>query len=89
MIKDSGKIRYGWSLWGSYYHYIDFMGDKTEGVKENATLSISSWSVDERYSDQEVTLKIIKNDGTNLWGVFSFIDEKREVIYFGYFENVI
>lgn len=89
MIKDSGKIRYGWSLWGSYYHYIDFMSDKTEGVKENATLSISSWSVDKRYSDQEVTLKIIKNDGTNLWGVFSFIDEKREVIYFGYFCDTI
>ncbi|WP_196212833.1 hypothetical protein [Bacteroides cellulosilyticus] len=86
---DDGKIRYGWELWGYYCHYIDFMGDKTEGVKEAATFSISSWSVSGEYSDQAVTLKIIKNDGTNLWGVFSFIDEEREIVYAGYFCDTV
>ena len=86
---DDGKIRYGWNLWGSYYHYMDFMGDKTEGVKEGATFSVSSWIVSDKYSGQAVTLKIIKNDGTNLWGVFSFVDEEREMLCSGYFCDTV
>ena len=86
---DDGKIRYGWNLWGSYYHYMDFMGDKTEGVKEGATFSVSSWIVSDKYSGQAVTLKIIKNDGTNLWGVFSFVDEEREILCSGYFCDTV
>lgn len=87
--KNDGKIRYGWSFFEYSWHYIDFMLDKTEGVKEGAVFSINSWSVNDKYSDQAVTLKIIKNNGTNLWGIFSFIDEKREVIYSGYFCDTI
>lgn len=86
---DDGKIRYGWSLWGYYYQHIDFMGDKAEGVKDSATFSISSWSVSGAYSDQAITLKIIKNDGTNLWGVFSFVDEEREMLCSGYFCDTV
>lgn len=86
---DDGKIRYGWNLWGSYYHYMDFVGDKTEGVKEGATFSVSSWIVSDKYSGQAVTLKIIKNDGTNLWGVFSFVDEEREILCSGYFCDTV
>ena len=86
---DDGKIRYGWNLWGSYYHYMEFMGDKTEGVKEGATFSVSSWIVSDKYSGQAVTLKIIKNDGTNLWGVFSFVDEEREILCSGYFCDTV
>mgnify|MGYP001514494862 FL=1 len=89
MAIDDGKIRYGWNIWGAFYYYIDFIGDKTEGVKENATFSITSWSVDDEYNDQAVTFKIIKNDGTNLWGVFSFIDEEKEFVYAGYFCDTV
>lgn len=68
---------------------MDFMGDKTEGVKEGATFSVSSWIVSDKYSGQAVTLKIIKNDGTNLWGVFSFVDEEREILCSGYFCDTV
>lgn len=90
-VKDDGKLRYGWIAYDYYFHYIDFKGGKAEGVKEDATVSIniSFFGLNESYTDQAVTLSIIKNDGTNIWGVYSFVDEENEKLNFGYFCDTI
>lgn len=86
---EDGRLRYGWNLWGYYCYYIDFAGDKSVGTKEDASFTVSSWSVSGEYDNQPVTLKIVKNDGTNLWGTFSFINEKQEKLYTGYFCDTV
>lgn len=81
-VTDEGKQRYGWKYYSYYWCYIDFKGDKSVGVKENAVFIYGEYG--ERINTP-VTLKIIKNDGTKLWGVFSFINDKEEKLYAGYF----
>lgn len=90
-VKADGKIRYGWLAYDYYFHYIDFKGNKTEGLKEDATVSINImfFGLNESYTDQAVTLRIIKNDGTNIWGVYTFVDEENEKLNFGYFCDTI
>lgn len=86
---EDGKLRYGWNLWGSYFYYIDFAGDKSVGAKEDAAFTISSWSVSGEYAEQPATLEIIKNDGTHIWGIFSFINDEQEKLYTGYFCDTV
>lgn len=86
---EDGRLRYGWDYWGYYYQHIDFAGDKSVGTKADATLSLNSWNFYDEILDQPITMKIIKNDGQNVWGVFSFIKEDEEKIYAGYFCDTI
>lgn len=81
-ITEDGKQRYGWQYYSYYWLYLDFSGDKSEGVKDDAVYTYHTWSVD---TNQPVTLKIIKNDGKNIWGIFSYVDDEQEKLYSGYF----
>lgn len=96
-VLEDGKLRYGWIYenWGTLYgkYYIDFEGDKSVGVKKNALFSYyNMWSNYyglKDYENQPITLEIIKNDGTNIWGVFSFVDEEDEKLIFGHFCDTV
>ncbi len=80
---EDGKQRYGWKYY-RYYCYIDFAGEKNEGVETDALYSTNSG-----YKNQPVQLKIIKNDGTNIWGVYSFVNDEREKLHYGYFCDTV
>lgn len=81
-----GKQRYGWDYYSYYWCYVDFIGDKTEGVKEDATFIYHTWRNE---INMPVTLKIIKNDGTNIWGIFSYVNDAEEKLYTGYFCDAV
>lgn len=81
-ITEDGKQRYGWKYYSYNWLYLDFSGDKSVGVKDDAVYIYHTWSVD---TNQPVTLKIIKNDGKNIWGIFSYVDDEQEKLYTGYF----
>lgn len=83
----NGKQRYGWDYYTYYWYYIDFEGDKSVGVKKDAVFSYYEWGGKE--ITPSVTLKIIKNDGTNIWGIFSYINDDEEKLYTGYFCNKV
>ena len=87
-ITEAGKNRYGWDYYSGYnMYFIDFAGDKSVGEKSDAVFSCKSYPYD--INEQPVTLKIIKNVGTNLWGIFSYINEEEEKLYSGYFCDTV
>lgn len=82
---EGGKQRYGWDIYGIYYCYIDFNGGKEEGIKTDATCTSNMHGL----FFQPVNLEVIKNDGTQIWVVYSFVDEEKEKINYGYFCDFI
>lgn len=91
---DGGKIRYGYdsqSYYGKDTGLIEFSGDKTVGDKKNAVFNYQkdSYGSSTKIENQPITLKIIKNDGTNIWAIFTYVDEKEEKLYGGYFCDTI
>lgn len=72
--------------WGDVEFRIDFKGDFTVGVKENATLN--TFGVYTHIENQDITLEIIKNDGKTIWTIFYYVgkdyNDERALIY-GYF----
>ncbi len=85
-ITDEGKQRYGWDYYGYYWCHIDFSGDKSVGEKEDGNFVYHTWSSE---VSMPVTLKIVKNDGTNIWGIFSYVNEDEEKLYMGYFCDAV
>jgi hypothetical protein len=83
---EDGKQRYGWDYYGYYWCHVDFTGDKSEGTKENATFVYHTWGSE---VNMPVSLKIIKNDGTNIWGIFSYINDEEEKLYMGFFCDTV
>ncbi|MCI1780031.1 MAG: hypothetical protein LKI53_08785 [Bacteroidales bacterium] len=81
--KDGDYNLYGWDYYGYMYFKIWFDGDKSAGKKDNARIqSKTSWSGDEINNDS-VNFNIIKNDGTRIWAVYSFVMNNK--LYFGNF----
>ncbi|WP_321332846.1 hypothetical protein [uncultured Bacteroides sp.] len=83
---DDGKQRYGWDYYGYYWCYVDFAGDKFVGDKEDGNFVYHTWSSE---VNTPVTLKIVKNDGTNIWGIFSYVNDAEEKLYAGYFCDAV
>lgn len=84
---EDGRIYYRLEdNWGDVEFRIDFKGDLTVGVKENATLN--TYGVYADFINQDVTLEVIKNDGKTIWAIYYFIGKdyngERALIY-GYF----
>ena len=84
--KNLNSIENGLNLYGfDYYNYqyikLYFSGDKTLGVKANAKITCE-WN-DFSFTDQPIKLEIIKNDGTKIWAVYSFVKDGK--LYFGHF----
>lgn len=90
---DEGRIRYGYINSPDFDEgFVEFQGDRSIGTKENATFSYQkmSWGGSiTKIENQPITLKIIKNDGTNIWAIFTYVDEKEEKLYGGYFCDTI
>lgn len=82
-VTEQGKQRYGWDNWSYYWYKLEFKGSKDVGVKEEAVFDYNFYTTD--YINTPVTMEIIKNDGVNVWGVFSYINDEQEKLYTGYF----
>lgn len=73
---------YGWDYYGYMYFKLYFGGDKSVGEKSDAKMvSKLSWSEPE--VNESIKFEIIKNDGTKIWAVYSYI--KDEKLNFGHF----
>lgn len=94
-MSENGKQTYGWdaSSFGSTFR-ITYDGDKSVGKKENGTLSgffsgydsengnVAGW-----FENQPVDLEVIKNDGVNIWFIYSLI--KNDKLHYGYFCDTV
>jgi hypothetical protein len=81
--QENGQQLYGWDYWGYYWFKLWFTGDKSVGKKTNGILSYSYYYPAFDFKNEPVEFEIIKNDGTNLWAIFSFV--KDEMLVYGYF----
>jgi len=81
-ITSEGKNRYGWDYYNFYWYYVIFAGDKNVGIKADATFQYKYSGIN---INIPVNFEIIKNDGTNIWGIFHYIDEGAEKLNSGYF----
>lgn len=80
--KEGDLNLYGWDYYGYMYFKLYFGGDKSEGMKANAKIvSKLSWGSSE--INEAIEFEIIKNDGTKIWAVYSFV--KDEKLNFGHF----
>jgi len=82
-ITSQGKQRYGWDYYSYYWYKLEFKGGKDVGTKEEAMFDYYYYSTGS--INTPVTMEIIKNDGVNVWGVFSYINDEQEKLYTGYF----
>lgn len=72
---------YGYKYSTSQLFHIYFAGDKAIGIKDNGKLSYKYSST--TFTDQPIKFEIIKNDGTKIWAVYSFLKDGK--LYFGHF----
>lgn len=80
--KEENLNLYGWDYWGGYQVLkIYFPGDHSVGEKPDSKLSSKTYS--ENIENQPIKFEIIKNDGTMIWAVYSFV--KNDKVYFGHF----
>ena len=83
---ENGLNHYGWEYYSSMYFKISFSGDKSVGVKTGSRLATKlDW--DEPETDDEINLEIIKNNGTKIWAVFSFVKDEK-LIYGHFCQNI-
>lgn len=83
--KEGNYNVYGWDYYGYEYEYqkIYFEGEKSVGKKDNAVFSQVDWFNSPVHTRQPVDLEIIKVDDGKIWGVFSFIKNKK--LFYGHF----
>lgn len=87
-VDENGRRMYGWKYSSSYYYYrLYFDGGVEPGVKTNAVLSCKTYNPIYTYTDEPVTVEIIKNNGTRIWAIYSFINNGKLV--YGYFIDII
>jgi hypothetical protein len=79
---ENGVVKYGSEYYSSYYTHLTFTGGKSVGKKTDATFDWKYY-YGGTYSAQPVDLEVIKNDGTNIWAIYSFA--KDDYLYNGYF----
>lgn len=73
---------YGWDYYGYMYFKLYFGGDKSVGEKSDAKM-VSKLSWGDPEVNESIKFEIIKNDGTKIWAVYSYI--KDETLNFGHF----
>lgn len=77
---EGGVVTYGWQYYSYYQYKLTFTGGKTVGKKTEGSFS-SKGSLGTY--NENIELEIIQNDGTNVWGVFTFT--KDDVLHYGNF----
>lgn len=81
---ENGKILYGYQYEELMLLKIYFAGDKTVGVKSDATLSFKAvWGNTPTFTAQPIRFEIIKNDGKKIWAIYSFVKDNK--LYSGFF----
>lgn len=73
---------YGWDYFGYSYQKVYFKGDKSVGKKEDALFTFNEW-LTPVHDRVPIDFEIVKNDGTLIWAIFSFI--KNEKLLYGHF----
>ncbi|GLL55288.1 hypothetical protein KUBF_29500 [Bacteroides finegoldii] len=83
-VQQNMRITYGWEYY-DYHFLLTFGNDRSEGKKIDATFSCYNYYYPSFiiYEEEPVVLEIIKNNGSRIWGVFSFT--KDAVLHRGYF----
>lgn len=71
----------GWDYYNYYFLKLYFAGDKSVGEKTNGKLTYKYNSL--AFTDEPIKFEIIKNDGTKIWAIYSFIKDGK--LYFGHF----
>ena len=80
-VQSNGKMRVGIDHYSYYRVHVEFNGDLSVGVKADGTFSSNyGW----RYTNQPCDVEVIKNDGTRVWIIFSWIDTDAESLHRGY-----
>lgn len=79
--KENDLNLYGWDYYNYYFLKLYFAGDKSIGEKINGKLTYKYDAL--TFTDEPIKFEIIKNDGTKIWAIYSFI--KDEKLYFGHF----
>lgn len=80
---DNGQQLYGYNYYNYIYCRLWYTGDKAVGTKKDAKLTYSNYNYPPNYANQPVNFEIIKNDGENIWGIISFIQDN--ILRYGYF----
>lgn len=83
-VQQNGQVTYGWEYY-NYHFLLTFSGDKNVGKKSESSFSCYNYYYPNfiTYENEPVTLEIIKNNGSRIWGIFSFT--KNGVLHRGYF----
>lgn len=71
---ENGMNLYGWEYYSYYYLKVYFPGDKSVGEKAGSKINYQYYSGPSIDSGDLTTCKIIKNDGSNIWLVFAYMD---------------
>ena len=80
-VQSNGKMRVGIDHYSYYRVHVEFNGYLSVGVKADGTFSSNyGW----RYTNQPCDVEVIKNDGTRVWIIFSWIDTDAESLHRGY-----
>lgn len=72
---EEGLNVYGWDYLGKCFK-LYFGGDKTVGEKTDAKIVYKLSWVDVK-ATESIKFKIIKNDGTKIWAIYSFVKDER------------
>ena len=80
---DGDYNMYGFDYYGYMYFKVWFEGDKTVGKKSPAKIEAKITWNDNASSSDALTFEIVKNDGTFIWAVYSFIQDNK--LYYGNF----
>ncbi|WP_270722900.1 hypothetical protein [Bacteroides ovatus] len=87
-IDENGRRMYGWKYSSSSYYYrLYFDGGVEPGVKTNAILACKTYNPVYTYTDEPITVEVVKNDNTKIWAIYSFIKDGKLV--YGYFIDTI
>lgn len=80
---DDDYNMYGFDYYGYMYFKVWFVGDKTVGKKSSGKIQAKMTWGDNESSSDALTFEIIKNDGTFIWAVYSYIQDNK--LYYGNF----
>jgi len=80
--KEADKNLYGWELFGMQYLKFYFSGDYKVGKKAD-TKMVAKLSWRGMPSEELVDFEIIKNDGTKIWAVYSYVKDNK--LNYGHF----
>lgn len=81
--KEGNKNKIGFEYQDYQYLRLFFDGDESVGVYDNAKIEARLQFYGPITTFDNVKVEIIKNDGTNVWGIMSVI--KNKYLYRGYF----